>query len=236
MTRLGEESAFVNGVRLLTFREVPDVDIFGGWPGALKTDDTALVCELAEPTPFKRSPCKDSLSSAWGADASGAGGMLSPPPREEPPSSTREFDAAAFVSAAGRMLCESMLNDFDFSRSFALSLAARGAEGKNCAKLAPGARDIVAQDSIYLTLGLPTIISEPVSSVRLHPSRQWRRWPVRATMREEIHAPPGRDVLRCAVTADEGPEVVAKGEVLMVAAVLTRCSREEEGSGCGGGG
>jgi hypothetical protein len=63
------------------------------------------------------------------------------------------------------MLGESMLNDFDFSRSFALSLAARGAEGKNCAKLAPGARDIVTQESIYLALGLPTIISEPISIV-----------------------------------------------------------------------
>jgi len=172
VTRLGEESAFVNGVRLLTFRDVPDVDIFGCWPGALKTDDTALVCELADPTPLRRSPCRDSLSSAWGADASGAGGMLSPPPREEPPSSTRKVDATAFVSATGRMLGESMLNDFDFSRSFALSLAARGAEGKNCAKLAPGARDIVTQESIYLALGLLTIISEPIYIVRLHPSRQ----------------------------------------------------------------
>jgi hypothetical protein len=43
------------------------------------------------------------------------------------------------------MLGESMLCDFDFSRSFALSLAARGADGKNCAKLAPGARDIVTR-------------------------------------------------------------------------------------------
>ena len=72
-------------------------------------------------------------------------GLLSPPPREDPPSSARKFDAAGFVSATGRMLGESMLCDFDFSLSFALSLAARGADGKNCAKLAPGARDIVRQ-------------------------------------------------------------------------------------------
>jgi len=72
--------------------------------------------------------------------------MLSLAPREELASSTSsEFEAATFVSATGRMLGESMLCDLDFSRSFALSLAARGADGKNCAKLAPGARDIVAQ-------------------------------------------------------------------------------------------
>ena len=49
-------------------------------------------------------------------------------------------------------------------------------------------------------------------------------------MQEEVHAPPGRgtDVLRCAGTEGEGPEVVAKGEALMTAMVLTRCSREEE--------
>ena len=65
-----------------------------------------------------------------------------------------------------------MLYVLDFSRSFALSLAARGAEGKNCAKLAPGARDIVTEKTFYRIRGLPTIISGVVSTERLHPSKQ----------------------------------------------------------------
>lgn len=65
--RIGDESVFVSGVKLLAFRGPPNVDILACCVGALKTDETLLlVCELAEPTPFKRSPCIDSLSSAGG--------------------------------------------------------------------------------------------------------------------------------------------------------------------------
>lgn len=49
----GEESVVVNGVRKLW--TVPYVAIEGGWLIALNTEDAVLV-ELAEPTPFNRSP------------------------------------------------------------------------------------------------------------------------------------------------------------------------------------
>jgi hypothetical protein len=76
--RLGDESVFVSGVRLLTFRGPLKVDILACCVGALKTEDTLLlVCELAEPTPFKRSPCIDSLSSAAGGGADSADMLLS---------------------------------------------------------------------------------------------------------------------------------------------------------------
>ena len=74
--RFGDESVFVNGVRLLTFRELPNADMVDRPAGALKTEDAVLACELAEPTPFRRSPCIDSLSSAWGAAVSVVDGML----------------------------------------------------------------------------------------------------------------------------------------------------------------
>ena len=68
---------FVSGVRLLTFRGPLKVDILACCVGALKTEDTLLlVCELAEPTPFKRSPCIDSLSSAGGGAESVMGMLL----------------------------------------------------------------------------------------------------------------------------------------------------------------
>jgi hypothetical protein len=63
--RIGDESIFVNGVRLLTFREEPKVDMVDWGAGALKTEDAVLAWELAEPIPLRRSPCRDSLSSAW---------------------------------------------------------------------------------------------------------------------------------------------------------------------------
>jgi hypothetical protein len=138
-----------------------------------------LVCELADPTPLRISPCTDSLSSPWGATVSGVGRWDSLPGREAG-SSTRIFEifeSTPFVSATDCMLGESKFWNLTFSRSFALSLAARGAEGKNCAKLAPEARDIVTQKSIYHTLRLPTNISDMVFSERLHASKQRRRWP-----------------------------------------------------------
>jgi hypothetical protein len=76
--RFGDESVFVNGVRLLTFRELPKADMVDWAAGALKTEDAVLACELAEPTPFRRSPCRDSLSSVWGAAVSVDGMLLSP--------------------------------------------------------------------------------------------------------------------------------------------------------------
>ena len=48
--RFGDESVFVSGVRLLTLRELPKVDMLGwGAAGALNTEDTVLAWELAEP-------------------------------------------------------------------------------------------------------------------------------------------------------------------------------------------
>ena len=82
--RFGDESVFVNGVRLLTFRELPKVAMVDWAAGALKTEDTVLACELAEPTPFRRSPCRDSLFSAWGAAVSVDGMLLSPADGVEP--------------------------------------------------------------------------------------------------------------------------------------------------------
>ena len=72
------------------------------------------------------------------------------------------------MSATGLILGDPNICVLPFSLSFALSLAARGAEGKNCAKLAPDARDIVEQESNYLALRLPTNISCMSISKRRH--------------------------------------------------------------------
>jgi hypothetical protein len=91
------------------------------------------------------------------------------------------------VSATGLILGDPNVCDLPFSRSFALSLAARGAEGKNCAKLAPDARDIVEQESNYLTLRLPTNISCVSISERRHASgKEGDDGQVRAIAKEEI--------------------------------------------------
>jgi hypothetical protein len=55
------EPALVSGVRL--WFEACDVVLFMAEP-LLKTDDVVLAWELAEPTPFRMSPCSDSVSSA----------------------------------------------------------------------------------------------------------------------------------------------------------------------------
>jgi hypothetical protein len=62
---------FVRGVRLLMLLELPPnvvVVVFG--PAALKTEETVLACELADPTPLSKSPCIDSVSSPRGARVS----------------------------------------------------------------------------------------------------------------------------------------------------------------------
>ena len=142
----GEESIVVNGVKLLTFRDAVNVDMVAGWVGALNTDDIVLAYELADPTPFKISPGgDDAISSAGGAAESVTGILLSSAGRVEPASSARVCEDTNGLSAVRSLLVESEIWDFDFSLSFALSLAARGADGKNCAKLAAGARDIVRQ-------------------------------------------------------------------------------------------
>lgn len=142
---LGEESMVVNGVRLLTLGAEPNVDMLAGGAGALNADDIVLAYELADPTPFRISPGGDALSSADGTAESVAWILLSPAGRIEPASSARAYEAPRGLSAARVLVEESGYCDLDFSLSFALSLAARGADGKNCAKLAAGARDIVRQ-------------------------------------------------------------------------------------------
>ena len=142
---MGEESIVVNGVRLLTFGAEPNVDMLAGWAGALDAEDTVLAYELAEPTPFRMSPGGDALSSVDGAAESVTVILPSPAGRIEPASSARDCERARGLSAGRGLAEESGICDLDFSLSFALSLAARGAEGKNCAKLADGARDIVRQ-------------------------------------------------------------------------------------------
>lgn len=94
------------------------------------------------------------------------------------------------MSATEGMLGGSDICDLIFSRSFALSLAARGADGKNWAKLAPDARDIVGQYLIYLSLRLPTIISSIGIRERLHAYEQRRRMPDTRKLRINIHATP----------------------------------------------
>ena len=142
---MGEESIVVNGVRLLTFGAEPNVDMLVGWTGALDADDIVLAYELADPTPFRMSPGGDTLPSVNGAAESATGILPSPAGRIEPASSARDWEMPKGLSAARGLSEESGICDLDFSLSFALSLAARGAEGKNCAKLADGARDIVRQ-------------------------------------------------------------------------------------------
>lgn len=63
-TRFGEASVLVSGVWMLRFREPPNMCmLLDGWLLVLKRDEPELECELAEPTPFKMSPCTESLSS-----------------------------------------------------------------------------------------------------------------------------------------------------------------------------
>lgn len=105
-----------------------------------------LVCEDADPTPFKRSPETDSLSSA------AEGGILSMPegllslvnPAALTSSARAEY--SAWVSGIGRMPVESKVCTFGFSLSFALSLPDRGAGalGKYAEKFCV-ARDIVSE-------------------------------------------------------------------------------------------
>jgi len=118
-----------------------------------------LEWELAEPTPFRISPGRDSVSSAGGGADSGAELCLSTAKRIDPTSSKRRPVLIGGVSTTGPILGDPTFWVLDFSLSFALSLAARGADGKNCAKLAPDARDIVEVGTIYLTLRLPSTIS-----------------------------------------------------------------------------
>ena len=63
--------------------------------------------------------------------------------------------------------------------------------------------------------------------------------PVRATMKEDIHALPsgrGTNVLRCAGNEGEDPSPVAKGEAVMGVMMMKQCTRAEEDRGRGGGG
>ena len=127
----GEESMFVKGVRLLTFCAVPELGILDCCAGALKTDDTVLECELADPTPFNVSPGNDSLSSARAGGASALQALPSAG-RVNPASSFRDMLLyTTCMSAAARDIGDSMVCDLDFTLSFALSLAALGAAGKN---------------------------------------------------------------------------------------------------------
>jgi len=122
---------FVKGVRLLIFCAVPEFGMLDCCAVALKTDDTVLECELADPTPFKVSPGNDSLSSARAGAASALQALLSAG-RAEPLSSARELLLyTTCMSAAVRDIGNSIVCDLDFTRSFALSLAALGAAGKN---------------------------------------------------------------------------------------------------------
>lgn len=185
--RFGDESVFVSGVRVLTFREVPNVDILECAAGALKTEDAVLACELAEPTPFRRSPCRDSVSSAWGAAVSVGAILVSPAAGAGPALLARDCREDVAVSATDLTLGDPIVCDFPFSRSFALSLAARGAEGKNCAKLAPDARDIVGRRSNYLSLHRPTNIScLSISEQRYASGKEGDDGQIRAKAKEEI--------------------------------------------------
>lgn len=86
----------------------------------VSTEDAVLAWELAEPTPLRISPCRDSVSSVGGWGASDNDDSYLAPSR-----------------GAGVAVLESMsaasdaLEDFSRCRSLALSLAARGALGKN---------------------------------------------------------------------------------------------------------
>jgi hypothetical protein len=140
--RFGEELVVVNGVKLFTFRGTPNVDMLGCGP--LKTDVFVLECELADPTVFRISPGESSLSSMGGGAGSVILILISPPARTGRTFSSRRSECTDRLSAKRFLVGDPKLSGLDFSRSFALSLAARVADGKYCAKPAV-ARDIVGQ-------------------------------------------------------------------------------------------
>ena len=75
--RKGEDSMFVSGVKLMLGAPL-EVDMLWCCGGALKTDDTVLVCEEADPTPLRISPGTNSLSSAVEGGIFSALGVLGP--------------------------------------------------------------------------------------------------------------------------------------------------------------
>ena len=61
--RSGGEDSVVRGVKACAPDKVPGLEPVGGLLAPLKIEETVLVCELAEPTPFNKSPTADSTSS-----------------------------------------------------------------------------------------------------------------------------------------------------------------------------
>lgn len=115
----GGEPMVVRGVRLL-LEAREEAFIAADELKVVKTDEAVLAWELAEPTPFKISPCKDSVSSIGGCAASDNDESYLAPSRRAGASVLESLSADSDV-----------LVDFSRSRSLALSLAARGAFGKN---------------------------------------------------------------------------------------------------------
>ena len=72
------------------------------------------------------------------------------------------------LESADRVDGGSCALNLSLSRSTARSLAARGAAGKNCAKLAPGGRVIARMGEVYRSLRPPTIISRAGDSEKYH--------------------------------------------------------------------
>lgn len=100
---------FVSGVRLLIFRDPANVDVLDCGADMLKTVDTLLACELADPTALSISPCMDSVSSACVAAVSEERILLSPSDRGGI-FSTRLLDKLnIFVSPTARIMGESIL-------------------------------------------------------------------------------------------------------------------------------
>lgn len=140
---MGDESSFVNGVRLIKF-EAAAAPVFCAV--VLKTEDAVLVCELVDRTQFSKSPCCSSPSSA-GASIFVSRAPSSPAAPEilPRPDSSRDLDGfcASLSAFTGSSSGESRGFDFARSRSLALFFAARGADGKKSEKPAVEARDMV---------------------------------------------------------------------------------------------
>ena len=132
------ESKVVRGVRWLEFLEVTKALCR---VEELRTEEAVLACELAEPTALRVSPGSDSTSSDCRCVASetepsrpvldvrpGPGASSACWVDEDAKGLRWPFVVAAAAACVGDDSCTL---DFARSRSVALSLAARGADGKN---------------------------------------------------------------------------------------------------------